>query len=123
MALGGPSGLPGACESAHRAAAEISGWRLPVPAWQQVEILLSQLTTAANDRDEASLRRLTGDLLAVAPMRVIERITGEEPPPPWISDRLNELVDTLGATPAVRAPVVADTGALAGDEDVHSPGR
>jgi hypothetical protein len=122
MAADGPSGLRTALESAHRVATGISGWRLPPPAWREVAILLAQLTTAANGRDETSLRRLTGDLLAAAPVRVIERITGEEPPPPWISDRLNELIDTLSPPAAGPAPVVADPGALTGDDGVHSPG-
>lgn len=78
-------------------------WRLADARWQVVEQVVAAMAGALAAGDLKALTAATADLELAGPVR-ITRIGAMPivPPPPPVRDRLNQLVHSLGGTPAVQ---------------------
>ena len=86
--------------------AAVPGWLLRPVDWRDLDEITRDLQNALADGDDARLRRLTGEMLSIASVRVEERITDAEPMPEPIRERINDLLDTLD--PPSRTPTAAE---------------
>lgn len=94
--------LAAALHTAQEVLAKTLEWKLPATRWQGIDDLLDDLAAAVAADDTPDVRRFTGDLLCSGPVRARVPISADEPPPPLVRERINELIDSI--SPSYCAP-------------------
>ena len=77
---------------------DLDNWSMRPSAWEQIDRLLDQLSTALEAEDMDAVGLLNSELMLYAPRRVSDPDVGEEdttPPPETTKDQRNQLVHRI----------------------------
>jgi hypothetical protein len=103
--------LPEVRQDALSVLRDMLGWRLSTPRWEGIADSVEALAACLDLGDLAAAREIVIRLELAGPVR-ITRIGAvpAQPPPPWVRDRVNQLIHQLSGGGSQAAGAKPDNG-------------